>query len=397
MAEKPKKPETLLTTLGRDPHRYSGVVNTPVFHASTILAESLEEYESRPRRRFDKAEPIYGLLGTPTTFALEEAICELEGGERAVALPSGLAAVTLCFIANASAGGHVLVSDHVYLPSRKFCTDVLSRMGVEVTFYDPMIGGEIEQLIRRNTQLVFAESPGSGTFEVQDVPAIAAAAHAKGVPLALDNSWATPLFFRGLEHGADIVVHAATKYLSGHADVMMGLVVANAEMGRRLVQTSSLLGFHAAPDDCYLTLRGMRSLAPRLRQHEATGLRLATWLEDRAEVARVLHPALPSCPGHDIWKRDFQGAGSLFSFVLDRPYSKQAIAAMLEGYELFGIGSSWGAYQSLMIPFYPEKIWTATSWDAPGLILRVFAGLEHPDDLIADLDAGFERLRTADD
>lgn len=386
--------ETLLSHLGRDPARHFGTVNPPVHRASTILFETVEELEAARHDMLGKGRSSYGRYGTPTTFSLEDAVAELEGGYGAIAVPTGLAAIASTLVTYLSAGDHALVSDSVYQPTRRICDELLTRFGVETTYYDPLIGADIAGLIRRNTKLVFMESPGSLTFEVQDVPAIAAAARGAGAVSVMDNTWATPLYLKPMAQGVDIVVHAATKYIVGHADAMLGLIVAGEAHYRRVRRGVVLLGHAAAPDDVYLALRGLRTLSVRLARHQANGLRLAAWLQARPEVARVLHPALPDDPGHALWRRDFLGASGLFGVVLN-PCPKHAVAAMLDGLELFGMGASWGGYESLILPVDPRGARTATAWGAPGPTLRIHAGLEDPDDLIADLTAGFERLARA--
>ena len=386
------KPASMLLRIGRDPRKQRGVVNPPIYRASTIIYDSLEEFDSRGERRFDHDEVVYGLNGTPTTFAFEEAMAEIEGAERALALPSGLAAVAVAFLCCVKSGDHVLVADTVYQPTRTFCLTALEKFGVETTFYDPRVGDGISKLFRPNTRLVFMESPGSLTFEIQDVPAISAAARSAGIPAALDNTWATPLLFRPFDHGADISIQAATKYIGGHADLMLGTVSASGDLALEVRKVAYRFGYCVGPEECYLGLRGLRTLAVRLERHQQNGLRLARWLEKRPEVHQVLHPALEGHPDHAIWKRDFRGACGLFSVVLNRPYPRSAIAAMVEGYELFGLGASWGGYESLVMPGYPEKLRTASTWKAPGPLIRYHAGLDDPDDLIADLEAGFERL-----
>jgi cystathionine beta-lyase len=382
MTKRTLKPETQLAHL-----------NPPVYHASTILFDRIEAFETRhggPERRTS-----YGRSGTPTFFALETAVAELEGGAGTVITSSGLAAVTSALLAFVEAGDHVLITDACYEPTRRFCERVLTRLGVEAEFYDPMIGGDIAGLLRPNSRLVYMESPGSLTFETQDVSAIVEAAKAAGAMVMMDNTWATPLYFKPLDFGVDISIQAGTKYFGGHSDVMMGLITTTADWHQHLRRNVQSLGQCAGPDDIYLTLRGLRTLAVRLARHQETGIALATWLSGRPEVARVLHPALPGAPGHENWRRDFTGASGLFGLVLARAYPHAAVAAMVEGLELFGIGASWGGYESLIMPAYPEKVRTAAPWQAPGPTLRIHAGLEHPDDLIADLKAGFERLERA--
>jgi cystathionine beta-lyase len=393
MTKRTLKPETRLAHLGNDPQANHGIINPPVYHASTILFDQMEVFEARhggPERRTS-----YGRSGTPTFFALESAVAELEGGAGTVVASSGLAAVTSALLAFVEAGDHVLITDACYEPTRRFCERVLTRLGVDVEFYDPMIGGDISELLRPNSRLVYMESPGSLTFETQDVPAIVEAAKAAGAMAMLDNTWATPLYFKPLDFGVDVSIQAGTKYFGGHSDVMMGLITTTADRHIPLRRNVQSLGQCAGPDDIYLTLRGLRTLAVRLARHQETGLTLAHWLSGRPEVAKVLHPALPGTPGHEIWRRDFTGASGLFSLVLARDYPRTAVAAMIEGLELFGIGASWGGYESLIMPAYPERVRTAAPWQAPGPTLRIHAGLEHPDDLIDDLNAGFERLERA--
>jgi cystathionine beta-lyase len=336
----------------------------------------------------------YGRSGTPTVRALEEAIATVEGGEATVVTGSGYQAISTAILAFADSGDHILVADSVYNPTRHFCDRQLARLGVETTYYDPVIGAGIEGLIRPNTRLIFTESPGSQTFEVQDIPAIAAVAARHKLWLLLDNTWATPLYFRPFEHGVDVSIQAATKYIVGHADAMLGAITSNARAAKQIAHTKELLGVCPGSEETYLGMRGLRTLATRLVQHQRSGFEIAQWLEARPEVARVLHPGLPSHPQHDIWKRDFLGATGLFSIVL-QPTPTHAVAAMLDGLKLFGMGFSWGGYESLVIPFDPTSYRTATSWDAEGPALRFHIGLEDVEDLKADLDAGFARLAAA--
>ncbi len=382
----PKRPETKVVTAGRSPFDHHGLVNPPVYHASTILHRTVEALER------DKPKYTYGRRLTPTIEALERAICELEGGAGTVLCPSGLQACTLALLSVASAGDHVLVTDSVYGPTRTFCDKTLTRFGVTTTYFDPLIGAGIERFFRPNTRAIFLESPGSLTFEIQDVPAIAEAAHANNISVILDNTWATPLYFDALGHGADIAVIAATKYVVGHSDAMLGTVTANDKHYKRVRDTHGNLGLCVGPDDIYLGQRGLRTMAVRLMQHQATATRLAEWLQARPEVARVLYPALPGAPGHAIWKRDFKGASGLFGIEL-KPCSPKAVAAMLDGMSLFGMGWSWGGYESLIVPAHPVR--TATKFEPAGPVIRLHAGLENPDDLIADLDAGLARLKKA--
>jgi cystathionine beta-lyase len=394
MIDRPLREDTVLGHAGIRSAENHGILNPPVYHASTIRFPTLAAMERSLADAFAPGRVHYARYGTPTSFALEEAVAQLEGGDRAIALPSGLAAVTATLTALLKAGDHLLMVDTVYGPVRRFCDALLARFGVETTYYPPGIGDGIAALIRRNTRIVYLESPGSLTFEIQDVPAISAAAHAAGAMVVMDNTWATPLFFKPFDRGVDVSVHAATKYIGGHSDLMLGLVVTKQAHFTTLKGTAHGLGFAAAPDDCYLALRGLRTLSVRLRRHQETGLALARWLQTRPEVSTVLHPALPGTPGHEIWKRDFTGASGLFGVVL-QPFSKAAVAAMVDGMELFPMGFSWGGYESLILPVHPEASRSATRWNAPGPVLRIHAGLEDPEDLIADLARGFERLNAA--
>ena len=382
-----QRQDTRLVHAGREPKRFHGFVNTPIYRGSTILFPTAAALEANDQ------EFTYGRLGTPTVRSLEEAIAELEGGYDTRLTPSGLSAIATTLLALLSAPDHLLISDAVYRPTRRFCDHVLTRLGVEVTYYDPLVGERIKDLIKRNTKVVFTESPSSLTFEVQDIPAIAAAAHAAGAMVVLDNTWATPLYFKSFAHGADVSIQAATKYIVGHADTMLGAITASQATWPAIAHTHEDLGLCPGPEDVYLGLRGLRSLGVRLAHHQASALALAEWLEGRPEVSRVIHPALPCHPGHHIWKRDFTGASGLFAIVLKQA-SKRAVAAMLNGLELFGMGYSWGGYESLIIPFDPSSYRTATKWVAEGPALRLHAGLEDIDDLKSDLEAGFARLRS---
>jgi len=394
MSGRKRRTETLIAHLGRDPKAYHGVVNPPVFHASTILFERLEDFEDRDRLARRRGV-TYGRSGTPTTFALEDAVTGLTGGHGTLIVSSGLAAVTCTLLALLKAGDHLLVTDSCYFPTRKFCDEILAGLGIETSYYDPLLGAGIARLIRPETRLVYCEAPGSLTFEMQDIPAIAEAAHAAGAKVAADTTWASPILFRPFEKGCDVAIQAGTKYIVGHSDAMLGTITASEELEPQIRRTNRLLGQCAGPDDVYLALRGLRTLAVRLQRHAESGLAVARWLQQRPEVARVLHPALPDDPGHAIWKRDFLGASGLFGFVLAAPCETPALAAMLDGLELFGLGASWGGYESLVLPGHPENSRSATAWSASGPLLRLHVGLEDPQDLIDDLAAGFERLRCA--
>ena len=393
MAKTPKtplKPETRLVTSGRDPQAYHGYVNPPVYHASTLLYPTAEDQVAH-RGRYS-----YGRRGTPTSEALENALIALEGEACAgvALLPSGLAAISTALLAAVGAGDHILVTDSVYKPTRVVCDGVLKRMGVETTYYDPLIGDRIATLFKPNTRAVFVEAPGSQSFEMQDIPAIAKVAHDKGALVIMDNTWATPLYFRAMEKGVDLSIQAGTKYIGGHADVMFGCVAATPKTVTRLKETTYSMGLCVGPDDMYLALRGLRTLALRLARHHQSGLKVARWLEQRPEVLRVLHPALPNDPGHAIWQRDFTGACGLFSIVL-KPCAQSAVYALMNELALFGMGYSWGGFESLVISFDCSEYRTATTWAPGGPTLRFHIGLEEPDDLIADLERGFAAFAAA--
>jgi cystathionine beta-lyase len=388
------RPDTRAAHLGRPAGPVKRPVNPPVYRTATVLFPSMAELEASYAHRLDPGHLHYGRYGTPTTFALESTLAELEGAYGAIAVSSGLGAIATTFMALVAAGDHVLVPDSVYFPTRSFCDQVLARLGVEVTYYDPLIGASIAALLRPHTRLVFLESPGSLTFEVQDVPAIASAARAAGVLTAMDNTWATPVYFQPLAHGVDVCIHSATKYLSGHADAMLGILASGEALYGRLKAAAFHFGQCPGADEAYLTLRGLRTLPVRLRRHHAGGLEVARWLQGRKEVARVLHPALPGDPGHALWRRDFGGACGLFGVLL-HAVPAHTLPAMLDHLELFGMGYSWGGFESLVIPAHPERIRTATCWHAEGPLLRLHVGLEDPADLIADLEAGFARLGRA--
>jgi cysteine-S-conjugate beta-lyase len=386
----PLKPATRLVVGGRDASAHHGFVNPPVHHASTVLYPSAEDFLAR-RSRY-----LYGRRGTPTSEALENALRELEGPDCAgvALLPSGLAAISTALFAVLDAGDHLLVTDSAYQPTRRFCDSVLRRKGVETTYYDPLIGDGIAALMKSNTRAVFVEAPGSLSFEVQDVPAIAAAAHAGGAVVLMDNTWATPLYFHAFDKGVDLSIQAATKYIGGHSDVMLGTVSANPATWGRLSETVHALGLCVGPDDIYLGLRGLRTMGVRLAQHHQTGLKVARWLAERPEIARVLHPAFESCPGHAVWRRDFSGASGLFSIVF-KPVAQSAVNAFVNELRLFGIGASWGGFESLAIPFDCTSIRTATKWLPGGPTVRLHIGLEDVDDLIGDLERGFAALAAA--
>jgi cysteine-S-conjugate beta-lyase len=385
-----QKAETRLVTAGRDTKAQKGFVNPPVVRGSTVLYPTAEDLHAH------RSEYQYGRHGTPTTRALQDTLMALEGPQCAgVGLaPSGLAAISTTLLAVCKAGDHILVCDNVYRPTRNFCNGLLARYGVETTYFDPLIGRGIEQLFKPNTRAVLVEAPGSQSFEMPDIPAIAAVAHRRGALVIDDNTWATPLFHRSLELGADISMQAATKYIGGHSDIMFGTISANASAWPLVSEAIRLLGVCAGPDDVFLALRGTRTLAVRLAQHYRSGLDMARWLATRPEVVKVLHPALEDDPGHAIWKRDFTGASGLFSIVL-KPRPQVAVDAMLDSLKLFGMGFSWGGFESLAIPFDCADYRTATAWAPGGPTLRLHIGLENVDDLKADLDRGFAVFNAA--
>ena len=386
------KQDTKLIALGRAPVRALGPVNLPVHRASTILSEHLDGYVHRFEGDNRYNNVTYGATGTQNSRALAEAVAAIEGGHRTVVTGSGLSAVTMAVSAMVDAGDHVLVPDSVYGPTRRFCAEILSRYGIESSFYDPAIGAGIVGSMRENTRLVYTEAPGSLTFEMQDVPAITKAAHERGALVAMDNTWATPIFFRPIEHGVDISIQAGTKYLAGHSDLVIGMITtATDEVFKTIADQTYAFGDVASPDDCFLALRGMRSLSVRLERQSASAMKAARWLESRSEVKRVLYPALESDPGHALWKRDFAGASSLFGLAMHTT-DEAAIARMVNGLALFRIGSSWGGYESLVAYNRMPIARAVIPWTETPFLLRMHIGLEDPDDLIADLEAGLARL-----
>ncbi len=373
---------TRLAHSGNNPRDFFGFVNPPVVHASTVLYPDYDTMAKRAQRY------VYGTHGTPTTDALVAALNELEGAAGTVLAPSGLAAITVPLLGFVSAGDHVLIVDSVYFPTRRFADSMLKRLGVEVEYYDPHLGSEIAELMRPNTSVVFTESPGSGTFEMQDIPAIAKAAHEGGAIVMMDNTWATPLYFRALDFGVDVVIHAATKYMNGHSDVLFGTMSANEAAWPRLQEAFQTLGATPSPDDTYQVLRGLRTLGVRLAHQEKAALEIAEWLESQDGVARVLHPALESFPGYALWKRDFSGSSGLFSVVLDGGGTEKA-AAFLDSLQIFGLGASWGGYESLAQRTNLEARQVAKD-NYGGPVIRLQIGLEDVEDLKADLRRGLE-------
>lgn len=380
------RPETRVSRAGRDPARFDGAVNPAVHHASTIVIPRADDLYGKPIR-------TYALEGMAVQEALRAALVAVEGGAGAVLAPSGLAACTLAILTVARADSEILVVDSCYGPTRRFCDTMLKRMGCTPRYYDPRIGAGIADLITEKTSAIFLESPGSLTFEIQDVPAITAAARAKSVPTIIDNTWSAGLYFKPFDHGCDLSVQALTKYQGGHADLLLGAVIcATTSWQERVRMAYKQLGLGAAPDDSFLALRGVRSMHARLAAQSASAHTIATWLAKRSEVARVLHPALESHPDHALWRRDFTGASGLFSVIL-KPADEVRLHAMLESLKIFAMGFSWGGFESLIVPCDPNITRTATTWRAEGPLLRLSIGLEHADDLIADLDAGFAHLR----
>ncbi len=393
------KDSTILVHAGRAPLRVGGPVNMPVHRASTIVSPTLEEFDANEAGDAKFRNVCYGALGTENAFALCEAVNQLEQGAGSMVTSSGLAACTQSLLAFVGAGDHVLMPDSVYGPQRMFCESILRRYGVETTFYDPRLGRDIAVLIKANTRVVYTEAPGSLTFEMQDIPAIVDAAHARGALVIMDNTWAGPLYFKPLTVGVDICVEAATKFIAGHSDLVMGVITARtAELYRRMRSFCVQMGEIASPDDCYMALRGLRTMKVRMETQFAQALDLARWLKSRPEVVDVLYPPLESDPGHELWKRDFTGGGSLFSIVLPK-MDRKAVAAMLNGYKMFSIGASWGGYDSLVEHCHPQR--TALRRAAPVwnddncTLVRYAVGLEDVDDLKADLEEGFSRLRAA--
>lgn len=387
------KKDTKIVNAGRKSKWTQGIVNPPVYRASTVVFDSVEQMQHASANK-TKQVPFYGRRGTPTTFAFADAMTDLEGGAGCYVYPCGTAAITSAILAFVESGDHLLMVDTSYEPTRYFCQHFLKKMGVNVTFYDPLIGKHIETLIQPNTKVIFLESPGSLTMEVQDVPGICDIAHQQDhdITVILDNTWASPIHFKPFEHGVDVSIQAATKYIVGHSDVMLGTATANEKSWPTLRESSYLLGQCASPDDIYLAMRGIRTLGVRLNQHQQSSLKVAQWLNERSEVKTVLHPSLANCPGHEFFKRDFIGGNGLFSFVLEKSNSK-ALTAFLDGMQHFKMGFSWGGYESLILGVNNiQAMRSATTWPYETALIRLHIGLEDIEDLIADLDRGFERL-----
>ena len=394
MSDKKLHPATQAVQGGRREEWASGIVNAPVWRASTILYNDVAALRAGTKTNAD-GTLFYGRRGTPTQWSLAEALTEMEPGAAGTMLySSGVAALTTALLSVLRPGDQLLMADSAYDPTRIFCDGLLKAFGVETRYYDPLIGSDIDALIGERTRAIFMESPGSLTLEVQDVPAIVAVAKARGIVTMIDNSWATPLFFKTMAHGVDLSIIACTKYIVGHSDAMIGSVTANAAQWKALRLTTQQLGHHVGPDDAWLASRGLRTLEVRMQRHQESAFKIAHWLTEQPEVARVLHPALPGCPGHALWQRDFSGAAGLFSFILDGG-DAAACAALIDGLDHFGIGYSWGGFESLALPVDPVPIRTATRWQAEGPVVRLQIGLEDADDLVADLAAGLARFAAA--
>ena len=385
--KKDAKRATKLIHAGSHPENHSGIINPPVYRASTVnynTVKNMKRLRQNPNDNF-----VYGRLGTPTSKAFEEAVASLEGADKTIAMGSGLAAISAAILSFVRAGDHILVCDNAYSPTRNLCDQFLDRFGVETTYYDPLLGNKIKDYFRENTKLVYTESPGSHTFEIQDIGSITEIAHKSGIKVVMDNTWGAGYFFRALDYNVDVSIQAATKYYVGHSDAMAGTVSMSGENIKPVTDMVGILGYNIAPDDAYLALRGMRTLNVRLKKHEKNALRIAEWLVGRDEVDKVLHPALESCPGHKFWKRDFSGSNGLFGLIF-KTENANAINIFIDSLELFGLGGSWGGCESLVLPTNVTR--TETSWKHNHNSIRFHVGLEDPDDLINDLKCAFELM-----
>jgi len=393
--------KTKIVTKGRNSKLHAGCVNPPIYQTSTVLFPDLASYHSAENGvRFYKetengnaADYSYGIYGTPTTFALQDVLCELEGGDACVITSSGLSAITTTLLALLKSGDHILMVDTVYGPTRRFCNKELKKYGIETTYYDPTIGADIKNLIQKNTKMIFLESPGSLTFEIQDVPAIVKIAKENDIITVLDNSWATPLYFNPLKLGVDVSIQAVTKYIGGHSDLLLGAIITKGEaVTKRLFKSAQNLGVAASPYDCSLALRGIRSMAARMEMHQKNTNVVINAIKDNPKISKILYPAYEGDDFHELWKSQFKGAASLFSVVLDRKYSDAELANMIDNMELFGIGASWGGYESLVLNFDPSSIRTATKWTETASCVRFYIGLEDTEDLISDIKKALDRL-----
>ena len=379
--------DTIAAHAGLDPHKNHGIVNPPVFHTSTILKKTLDDY------RNNRGEYDYGRMGTPTSRAVEMAVAELYGADDVISAPSGLAAITSAIMAVSAAGQHILFPDSIYGSSRRFIETSLPQYGISAAFYDPQIDeAGLTEMITNETSMIYIETPGSLTFELQDTAAIVKVAKAHDCLLACDNTWGTSMYYDAFGHGIDIIIEAGTKYISGHSDVSIGFVASSGEIAKKMRQYVINMGICVGPDDLYMAARGLRTYPIRLRKSEENGIVLATWIEQQPEVAQMLHPALPSHPQHHLFKRDFTGACGLFSFVLDGAIPNEAVDAMVDKLSYFGIGASWGGFESL-ISEATGKYKRSVANPPEGRILRIYAGIEDPQDLLTDIQDGFERMR----
>ena len=384
---KPQSKETQTIHSGHDPDDYHGIVNAPVVRTSTIIYKDMAAYEN-PDTKYR-----YGRYTTPLVESFCEALAELENGYASIVAPSGLAAITTALMAFLKAGDHVLMVDSLYPPARSFCNRVLTKMGVQVEYYDPKINAEIETLIKDNTAVIYMESPGSATYDIQDVPAMVAVARKHGIITMLDNSWASGVLYNPIDHGVDLSILSCTKYINGHSDAMMGAVVASSEKAFKPLQKCARdLGMCAGSEEVSLALRGLKTLHVRMKEAGVRGLEIAQWLEGNEHVQRVYHPALPSDPSHALWKRDFAGCNGLVTIVL-KPYEKEAVHKFVEGMEIFAIGSSWGGYESLVQPQYMKSYRSAAPWHEEGFVLRFQIGFEDTKDLIADIEQAMKYLK----
>jgi len=390
-SKKPQKPATKTVTAGRRSALTGPVVNVPVWRASTHLYENVAALEEGKSGNQD-GRFFYGRRGSPTQWSLAEALTEMEPRAHGTMLyPSGVAAIACALLSVLKSGDVLLMTDNAYDPSRSLADGFLKRFGVETRYFDPLVT-DYDALFCDRTKAILLESPGSLTFEMQDIPAIGAAAKKRNIVTLLDNTWATPYFHTALDKGVDMAILSCTKYIVGHSDVMMGSVTTHEKYWTRLRQTAQQLGQTVSPDDAYLASRGLRTLSVRMKAHEASALQIARWLQTQPDVAGVFHPALPECPGHDIWRRDFSGSAGLFSFI--HKGDATTAAAFVDALELFGIGYSWGGFESLALPVQPEKYRSVVSWDKEGTLIRLQIGLEDTDDLIADLEAAFIAARS---